>query len=165
LSGYLLSIIGTILISSFITAILPEGKTSGIIKAITRLACILAIVSPVLQFFHAGSISVWKNKNSESIFSDAVIERTDAYINYYSEMRVEETEKAIEKEILEKYNMQTEVGLQWEFYTETVKGKYIDEKIKITKLVVKTKEGQDEEVLRDMWEYLTKNYCSEVLIE
>ena len=33
------------------------------------------------------------------------------------------------------------------------------------KICVKIVKQEDEEVLRKMWEYLTQNYCSEVLIE
>ena len=165
MSGYLLSIIGTILIATFITAILPEGKTSGIIKSMTRLACILAIVSPVLNFFRSGSLSFGKNEKSESIFTDTVIEGAETFINYYSEMRVEETEKAIAQEILEKYQLETEIDLLWERQTEAVDEKYVSDAIRITEIRVKTMDRQDEEVLRNMWEYLTKNYCSEVLIE
>ena len=50
MNEYVLSVIGTVLIASVLTAILPEGKTSGIIKGITRLVCVVAIVAPVVSF-------------------------------------------------------------------------------------------------------------------
>ena len=40
-----------------------------------------------------------------------------------------------------------------------------NEGVCIKKIYVKTGEEQEEEVLENMWEYLTENYCSEVLIE
>ena len=53
----------------------------------------------------------------------------------------------------------------WGFESEKV-GKNTDiELIKITQICVKMIEEQEEEVVRKMWEHLTKNYCSEVLIE
>lgn len=165
MNGYLLSIVGVVLLSAFLTAILPEGKTSGLIKSVMRVACILAIVSPVLSFFQSGALSVGKIKNFDTIFSQSVIETGSAFINYHSEMRVAEAENALEKEIYDKYLLTANVRLEWEQTTETVAEKYPSNSIHITRIYVKTLEQQDEEVLRNMWEYLTKNYCSEVLIE
>lgn len=165
MNGYLLSIVGVVLLSAFLTAILPEGKTSGLIKSVMRMACILAIVSPILSFFQSGALSVGKMKNFDAFFSQSGIEAEETFIHYYSEMRVKETEKAFEKEIYDKYFLTATVRLEWEQTTEVVAEKYPSNSIHITKICVKTLEQQDEEVLRNMWEYLTKNYCSEVLIE
>ena len=71
-------------------------------------------------------------------------------------MRVREAESALENELVENQGISAEVSIQW---------KYENEVICIEKIFVKTSEKQDEEVLKDVWEYLTKNYCSEVLIE
>ena len=165
MNEYLLSVIGTVILSAILTAVLPEGKTLGLIKTITRLACILAIVSPVLRFFSSGDLSFGEKENSETIFSQSVIEGEEAFIEYYSEMRIRETERALEAELSEKYDLATKVSLICEKQTETVAGKYPSDKIKIKELRVKLKESSNEEVLKKMWEYLTKNYCSEVLIE
>ena len=153
------------IVSAILTAILPEGKTSGLIKTITRLACILAIVSPVLRFFNAGELSFGGIENSERIFSQSVIEGEERFIEYYSEMRIRETETALQAELSEKYDLATEVTLICEKQMETVDGKYASNKIKIKEIRVKLNERSNEEVLQKMWEYLTKNYCSEVLIE
>ena len=165
MSEYLLSIIGTVLLSAILTAILPEGKTAGLIKTIARLTCILAIVSPVLNFFDSGNLSFGAEKKSNIFFSESVIESEEAFIEYYSEMRIRETEEALKAQLSEKYNINVEVLLTYERETETVDGKYDSDKIKITEIRVKLKEESNEEVLEKMWEYLTKNYCSEVLIE
>lgn len=165
LSEYLLCVIGTVIVSAILTAILPEGKTSGLIKTITRLACILAIVSPVLRFFSVGELTFGGMENSKEIFSQSVIEGEEAFIEYYSEMRIRETERALEGELSEKYGLDTEVTLLCEKQTEQVDGKYPSNRIKIKEIRVKLKKLSNEEVLKKMWEYLTKNYCSEVLIE
>ena len=165
MNEYLLSVIGTVTLSAILTAILPEGKTSGLIKAISRLACILAIVSPVLRFFSAGELTFRDMENSKEIFSQSVIEGEEAFIEYYSEMRIRETERALEAELSEKYGLDTKVTLLCEKQTEQVAGKYPSDKIKIKEIRVKLKKSSNEEVLKKMWEYLTKNYCSEVLIE
>jgi len=156
LREYLLLIIGTVLFSAILTAILPEGKSAGMIKAITRMACTLTIISPMLQFFQSGTLGVANFEKTDDIFSQTVIDVESAYIHYYSELRIRETENALELEIAKKQGISSEVSIQW---TEQNEGIYIK------KICVKTLEKQDEEALRIMWEYLTKNYCSEVLIE
>ena len=158
MNGYLLSIAGVVVLSAILSSVLPNGKTSGLIKSIMRMACILAIISPIITFFHSGSLSVSGVKNSDAIFSQSVIEQEQAFIHYHSEMRIAETERALEKEILTQFSVETSVALSWELETDY-------DLIKITQIRVITKEQKEREVLEKMWEYLTKNYCSEVLIE
>ncbi len=156
MNGYLLSVIGTVLISSVLTAILPEGKTRGLIQSIARLACVLAIVSPVLSYLRSGNTSVFAEKNSESFFSESVIRAEESFIKYYSEMRIGETENALQKEILEKYGRSVEVSLDYEMQKD---------KIKIVKIGLKIEEGTKEEDVKSIKDYLMKNYCKEVLVE
>lgn len=165
MNEYLLSVIGTVILSAVLTAILPEGRTLGVVKAVARLACVLAIVAPVLNFFRSGNLSAFGEKNSDRIFSESVIEAEETFIEYYSEMRIRETERALELELSEKYSVEAEVALAYKRQEERVDGRYASDKIKITGIHVKLKEKSNEEVLQKMWEYLTKNYCSEVLIE
>lgn len=165
MSGYLLSVIGAVILSAIMVAILPEGKTSGIIKAVSRLVCILAIISPVLKFFQSGTLTFAEGENSEGIFTQTVIESENAFIEYYSERRIRETESALETEIHEKYGADVEVTLSYEYVEKLVDGRYVDKKIRITAIHIGLKDTISEEALREMWEYLTKNYCSEVLIE
>ena len=58
-----------------------------------------------------------------------------------------------ERELKEKFSVQTNVELKWT---------YALGEIKITEIIVKTENGEGNTA---MWEYLTKNYCSEVMIE
>lgn len=152
MNGYLLSVVGTVLIASVLTAIAPEGKTSGIIKAITKSVCLLAIIAPIPSYLFSEN-SDKKNDETESFFSQTVIETDGAYIKYYSEMRIREAEQSLEAELKEKFSVQANVTLQWD---------YQENEIKITKIIVKTQNGENRAA---MWEYLTKNYCSEVMIE
>ena len=156
MSGYLLSLIGVVLLSAILTAILPEGKTAGLIKSVMRMVCVLTIISPVLNFLGEGAWAVSGIKNSTAILPETGIQQDSAFIHYYSELRIRETENALELEIAKTQGISSEVSIQW---TEQNEGIYIK------KICVKTLEKQDEEALRIMWEYLTKNYCSEVLIE
>ena len=156
MNGYLLSVIGTIIFSALITAIMPEGKTSGLIKAVARIACVLAIVAPVLNFLRTGSTSLFYGKKTQTIFSQLVIDGQEEFIQYYSETRIEQTQLALEKEILQNYALETKVSLEWLLE---------EDKIKITRIVVNTSGKANGEVVNKMSEYLTKNYCSEVKIE
>ena len=156
MNGYLLSVIGTIIFSALITAIMPEGKTSGLIKAVARIACVLAIVAPVLNFLRTGSTSIFYGKKNQTIFSQSVIDGQEEFIQYYSETRIEQTQSALEKEILQNYALETKVSLEWLLE---------EDKIKITRIVVNTSGKANGEVVNKMSEYLTKNYCSEVKIE
>lgn len=152
MNGYLLSVIGTVLIAALFTAIAPEGKTSGLIKAIAKSACLLAIVAPIPSYLHSGN-SDEKNADFQTIFSQTVIETDEDFIKYYSEMRIRATAQALEAKLKEKFSVETSVELQWT---------YDSGDIKITNIIVKTENGEENTA---MWEYLTKNYCSEVMIE
>lgn len=150
---YLLCIIGTVLFCAILTAIIPDGKTSGIIKGVTRLVCVLAIITPItaiLQKKENDKIS----DNLSGIFGETVIQTDTDFINYYSEMRISETERRLAEELQERFGVNTVVELDWELQPDT---------IKITRIRV-TGDGMGEEKMK-VWEYLTKNYCSEVWIE
>ena len=156
MSGYLLCVIGTVLLCSVLTAITPDGRTSTVIKGVARLACVLAIIAPVLNFLKTGDVSVFGDKNSQEIFSQEGIEGEGAFIQYYSEMRISQTQQALEREIKDKYSVFAEVCLLWSL---------VEGEIRIDEICVKLPEKTGEEVKRAVWTYLTKNYCSEVLIE
>ena len=79
-------------------------------------------------------------------------------------MRISETERALKEELYEKFAVNVEVTFLWEYQTEEVIHNEVN-LVKITQIRVKIIEHQEEEVVKKMWEYLTKNYCSEVLIE
>ncbi len=152
MSGYLLSVMGTVLLAALLTAITPDGKTSGLIKAIAKSACLLAIVAPIPSYLHSGK-SDEKSEQTETIFLQTVIETDEDFIKYYSEMRIRATKQALERELEEKFSVKTSVELGWTYQLGEVK---------ITKIKVKTENGEKK---MQMWEYLTKNYCSEVMIE
>ena len=163
MSDYLLAVIGTVILSSLLTAIIPEGKTSPLIKAVTRLACVIAIVSPILQFFQSDELNIGE-ENSDAFFSETGIETEGTFIQYYSEMRVHECETTLQKELENKFTSVDSVKIEWEFEPETVSGSTL-KMIKIVRIYVRLNKQSNEEAIQDMWEYLTQNYCSEVLIE
>ena len=165
MTEYLLSVIGTVLLCSVITAIVPEGKTTSVVKGVAKLACVLAIVSPVLQFFKTGNDFGLTDKNSQVFFEQSVIQTDEDFIQYYSEMRIRMTEQALANELSDLYAVVANVTLEWSLEKEAFANAYEAEAIRISKMCVDVPETLDEEVKGRMWEYLTKNYCSEVLIE
>ena len=164
LKGYLLSIVGVVLLSAILTAILPEGKTAGLLKSVMRMACVLAIISPILSFFRQENSVFAAFENSFSDFTKTGIDTEETFIHYHSEMRIVETEKALEQEIFEAFSVKSEVKLVWVIQSISMQENNEMEVIKITQICVKMAEYK-EAVAKEMWEYLTKNYCSEVLIE
>ncbi len=162
MNGYVLSVIGTVLVCSLITAIAPEGKTSALVKGIAKLICVLAIIAPVLKFFKSGSIEEWTGKKNSS---QSVIEEDANFIQYYCEMRARETESALESELFEKYEVCAEVSLVWEIAQEELGTLYTEQKMRVEKIYIVIPTETSEEVRNQMQVYLSKNYCSEVLIE
>ena len=79
--------------------------------------------------------------------------------------KLRETEKALEEELSKTLNVNCEAELVWTTEPESIGKNTTIEVIKITQIRIKMMEHLEEEVIREMWEYLTKNYCSEVLIE
>ena len=154
MNGYLLSVIGTILLSALLTAILPNGKTSAVIKAITKLACLLVIISPVFSYIQAETGT--SNGNSSKNLSQSVIQTDEAFITYYSEMRIQNAQAQLESEIKEKFDLGCKVIFTWEYDKEI---------IRIIKLTVQPQTELSEQQNSELCEYLTNNYCSEVVIE
>lgn len=160
MNGYLLSVIGTILISAFVTAITPDGKTSVVVKAVTRLACILVIIAPILRFLQAER-STQNAENRQEIFAESVIQTDSSFIQYYQEKRIELTAQALEEELLDEFAVDGNVQIEWR-KTPTDDG---EQGIEITRICVRLENSIAERERERMCEYLTKNYCSEVLIE
>ncbi len=164
MNGYLLSVSGTVLLCSLLTALAPEGKTASVIKGIAKLACVLAFLAPVLRFFQSGNIEVLLG-TGEKNSSQTVIEEDEAFIQYYSEKRVAEAESLLERELEELYAVQTEARFSWTLEEETVLKKYAIDGIRISKIQIHTPKETTEEVKERMRAYLLENYCSEVQIE
>jgi hypothetical protein len=159
-NGYLLSVIGTILISAFVTAITPDGKTSAVVKAITRLACILVIISPILRFLQMER-STLNAENRQEIFTESVIRTDEAFIQYYQEKRIACVKQSLQEELFDEFAVDCNVTLEWQ-NVQTNDG---ESGIEIIRIIVRLKNTIAEKEKVRMCDYLTKNYCSEVLIE
>lgn len=113
MTEYLMTITGIVLLSTVLTNVLPLGKTSQIIKNVVRLCLYLAILSPIYQFFEKEVF----DKNGEifqNYFDETVIQTDRSYIQYCSEISVENVEKQIEEELLKEYGIQSVVSIKLE---------------------------------------------------
>lgn len=167
MSGYLLSIVGIVLLSGIFSAVLPEGKTVKFIKGITKLACLAVILAPVLVFF--------ENKTGEGkinfpfFSSQTVIETDVSFIDYCSTKRIENAETELAKELEKAFSVQAEVTLLWEYESSPADSGngclagYEGREIKIVKALLKTAEEEvSEEVRTKMAEHIVKEYGCEV---
>ena len=156
MSGYLLSVVGTILISAVLTVIIPDGKTAPTIKHIARLACLAIIISPIPKLFQKNTSGTQINGN---FFTEKVIQTDASFIQYYSELRINNLEAIMEREILEKFSINIKVEVECE-NVEDYTGELNVKRIRLFET-----SGVTEEKKMVVWEYLKQNYCSEVLIE
>ena len=170
MNGYLLAVIGTVLVCSILTSIIPEGKTAGTIKGIAKLACLLVIIAPIPRFLQ--SFDFFDNLRGEEIvnkpenFEETVITTDSQFIEYYCEMRIRNAQTALATEIYEKYAVKASVTLSWRYENiDDEETEAFEEKIRITQMRVALEKPISQEEEKTMWEYLTKHYCSEVLIE
>ena len=103
LDGYLLCIIATTLFTAVLTAIIPEGKTSGVIKGTAKLVCLLAIISPIPHFLQKQSFfDLFEGKkvlNNQEEFVESVIQTDESFIKYFRNMKIRLLEEEIAREI------------------------------------------------------------------
>lgn len=165
MNGYLLSVIGTILLAAILTAIVPEGKTANTVKGVTKLVCLLVIISPILTFLQKeGDKKTVPTK--QTFFSESVIETDKSFIQYYSEMRIEQSERDLATELETKFHLPCSVEIEWEYADKNSEIEEINGlALEILQIKIEVQSEYKEEDKSRMWEYVTKNYCSEVLIE
>jgi hypothetical protein len=160
MNEYLLSIIGTVLLSSFIVAIVPDGKMSGVIKGVAKMICLLVITAPISVYLSKGEKNE-KNKNLDKIFSSVGIQTDMQFIQYYSEMRLREAEIALEKEILDRYFCEVQIVLESESVSKVTDFAHLP----IAKIHVRLLDEKSEQQKENIKEYLIQTYSSEVSIE
>ena len=150
MSGYLLSVIGIVLFSSIVIAVLPNGKTGDMIRGITRIACVITMLSPVVYFFV-------DDGNLDGFFGEKRIETEVAFIQYCSEERIEQAESLLLKDLSEKYVGVEKVEIEWE--NEKIHfGGYAADGIKIVKIIVFVNRALPNNVENEMMEYLFNQY-------
>lgn len=152
---YLLSVVGIVLISSILLAVIPEGKTTGVIKGTAKMACLLVIVSPVIRYFCEREKIEKKVAIDGIFFQETVIDEDVDFIQYNYEIRVRLIEQALKKELQEVYAIDTEVMLEWE----------LAESVRVSTIHIIPQCVIEEDIKIAVSEYLEQKYCSEVLLE
>ena len=158
MNGYILTVVSTVIITSFLTAILPSGKTASTVKSIAKTVCLIVIISPIMSFLQKGKLGT---ENSLNIFQENGIQTDFDFINYYSELSVEYAKTMLQNEIQEKFGVQTAVSLDWE--NQTKSDGY--NRVKINGIHVKFCVDIENETKEKVQDYLIKTYQSEVLLE
>lgn len=150
MNEYLLSVIGVVLFSSVLLAILPSGKTSELIKAIARIGCLVTILAPIVQFFVAG-------KEFEGIFDESSIQTQTAFIQYCSEERIQEAEILLTNELQDKYSEINSIDLICG-EAEDMLGNVIEMRLRVEKVVVRVKLGTTMERQNEILDYIYHTY-------
>ena len=153
MSGYLLSVVGIVLFTSILLAIVPTGKTSEIVKAIARLACVVTILAPIVQFFVSDG-------EFGTFFVESSIQTESTFIQYSSKTRVEEVEKILEEKIEVEFGVPVDVECVWRI-VEKQEGMYEGQKIHIEKVFVKTKTEELSDWKKTVEAFIQKEYGCE----
>ena len=153
MSGYLLSVVGIVLFASVLLAIVPTGKTSEIVKAIARLACVVTILAPIVQFFVSDG-------EFGTFFVESSIQTESTFIQYSSKTRVEEVEKILEEKIEVEFGVPVDVDCIWHI-EQTQEGMYEGQNIRIEKVFVKTTTEQSIEWKQTLEAFIQKEYGCE----
>ena len=153
MSGYLLSVVGIVLFTSVLLAIVPTGKTSEIVKAIARLACVVTILAPIVQFFVSDG-------EFGTFFVESSIQTESTFIQYSSKTRVEEVEKILEEKIEDEFGVPVDVECIWHI-VEKQEGMYEGQNIHIEKVFVKTKTEELSDWKKTVEAFIQKEYGCE----
>ena len=164
MNGYVLTVMGTVLIASILSVLIPAGKTAGIVKGVTKLACLIVLIAPIPKFLREenvfDAIRGESIENTDDFFENNGISPDKSFIEYYCEWRVREAENVLEREVQEKFGVEISAKFSWEYVAETdVDG------VKITSIYAKSETDMSEKVKTELYAYLTDAYCSEVQIE
>ncbi len=164
MNEYVLSVIGTVLLSALLTAIIPEGKTAATIKGVTKAVCVLIIVAPILSFFQSKDKVLSAEEAKENFFQENGLQTDEEFIEYVSTERVAFVEKKIERELFEEFSIEADVQIVWQEEMQEVGG-YSNRQIYVKNIIVKGLLTQEQELQKSIIDYITKNYYKEVLLE
>lgn len=162
LNGYLLSIIGTTLVSSVLLSILPEGKSSGMVKGIAKLVCLVSIVSPIPNLIGEETFSKLfqsdSTKKNNQQFTETVIRTDEEFIDYVSELRIDNAKWTIELEIYQRFEVECSIRVDCVIASDTAK-------MQLNNIYVQFDSCEKEQTAEEIVAYLKKTYLCEVQIE
>ena len=150
MSDYLLCVVGAVFIGAIINAILPDGKTAGMVKSSVKLLCLLVILTPIVRGISTKEFMI------ENYFSQSVIKIDDNFIEYCSEKTISTAQTQLQKELFEKFAVNAVVRLELDEGADgTTQGV-----LKIDCIYVSAVEFKNE-----IQEYLAMQYGCKVVIE
>lgn len=114
-SGWVLSIVGIIILSILVDVILPDdAKISKFIKNIFGYLIIIVILSPIFTFFSK------KEFNMDNLFSTSAVEVQQGFVAKVNRQYLDQIEKQIEEKCAENGFKFVEVGIQADIFENTI---------------------------------------------
>lgn len=109
ISGWILSIVGVVLLGVIIEIILPEGQVSKYIRGVTCLATVLVIVSPLAKLGDA-NFDIKKYISSE-------IELDEGMLAQINQAKAKNIEESLEKLLQEEGYENVDVSISADYYS------------------------------------------------
>lgn len=100
MKAYILAIAGVILLSAVITMIAPGGEMGKFLKGATKLAILVVLISPVINFVKSGEFE---------FAASSPMTLDGGYLKECSARLEEADEEEIRSFIMEKFNVESEV--------------------------------------------------------
>ena len=125
MSGYILSILGIVLLGVIIDVIVPSGSINKYIKSVFSIFVVAVIISPVIKFI--------SNKNGIKL-NYSNYEMDKKLIEYIFEKRTENEENKIEKYLQEEGFDKVDININFSINNNELE--YISCEINLTKLVI-----------------------------
>ncbi len=160
---YAWSIIGIVLLAATLSAIVPEGKTAAVVKGVTKTACLVVILTPIVGFFYAYSSGKDGDRVAETFLEKTVIEEDTAFIQYNCAMRIRLAEESLQKELRELYRVDVVASISWE--CRETEEPYTEQVVKILSVRLTPEHEIEEDTKKAVCAYVKEKYCSEVLLE
>lgn len=126
MNGYILSILGIVVVGILFDVIIPSGSISKYIKSIYAIFVVAVIISPVVNFL--------SNKN-EIDFNYQEYQIDSKLINYINTQKVKSLENEIESELKENGYENVDIKLDFSYENEEIK--YISCIINLKNLLLK----------------------------
>ncbi len=160
MNDYILSVVGVVLVSALLTAILPEGKTNGLIKSVAKVACVFTIVAPIINYFGGD-----KKLKNEEFFLETVINSDLDFIDYCSKISVNNAKDELEDYLFQESGVIINAELLWRYQegeTQVFGTSYDDRKVKIYKALLTANESLNETLKQTVEELVKKTGIDEV---
>ena len=125
MSGYILSILGIVLLGVIIDVIVPSGNINKYIKSVFSIFVVAVIISPVINFI--------SNKNGIKL-NYSNYEMDKKLIEYIFEKRTENEENRIEKYLQEEGFDKVDININFSINNNELE--YISCEINLTKLAI-----------------------------